>query len=266
MPGDFLLLYDNYADGADAVLSAGSWALPLSNLKDPRPSKKARSSSAALVDTKFRIDLGESKSFKALALTNTNLSSAAQYKITRYSDAYTTAIDNTGWLAIPGYPADDPDDIGAGIFHIYASALAARYWQFEFDDTANTDGFIDLGRLFMPACWQPPLNFDLNNSEGVDPNTPRQDSLGRVGYFNRRKPARYFNFAFGRLASSEIATLRRIRKICNVDKQVVVIPDLTDTGNFNEICFLATLKQMPPLALLSMGDASIGFETIEVTG
>lgn len=261
-----LLLYNNHLDDAVVVLSGGSWALPLGNLQDPRPSKKARASSAAATDSRVRVDLGVSRTFRALAVTHTNLTAAAQYRITRYSDAFATAIDSTGWLPIPGYPQEDPDFIGASIFHVYAASIGARYWQFELSDEANPDGYVEIGRVCMMDCWAPSRNFGLENADGAEPNTPRQNSLGGVGYFNRRKPARFFNFAFAQLPVSEKPTLRRIRKICNLDKQVIVIPDPADPANFNDTCFLATLKQMPSLSLLAGSEPAIGFEATEVVG
>ncbi|MBN8960579.1 MAG: hypothetical protein J0H71_05560 [Rhizobiales bacterium] len=261
-----MLLYNNHADSDGVAFSGGSWALPLTNLQDPRPSKKARSSTASTVDSMFRVDLGSVMSFRALALTHTNLTAGALYRVTWYSDDYLTPIGNSGWLAVPGYPADDPDDIGASIFHVFAASTAARYWQFEINDGGNGAGFVEIGRLCMMDTWVPAYNFGTDNSEGAVPNTPRQNSLGGVGYFNRRKPARFFNFAFSTLPDAEIPTLRRIRKICNLDRQIIVIPDPDDTANLNDTCFLATLKELPSLALLLMGDASIGFQATEVIG
>ncbi len=261
-----LLFYDNKSDGDGVVLSGGSWALPLSNLKDPRPSKKARSVNAGSTSTRFNVYLGPVATFRGLHLTNTNLSPSALYRITWFADDFVTASGDTGWVGIPGYPADDPDDIGVSIFHLFTDSVAARYWTFELKDEGNAVGFVEIGRLCMMDCWQPPYNFGENNAEGAEPNTQRQNSLGGVGYFNRRKPARYFSFAFGQLPSEQIPTLRRIRKICNIDRQIVVIPDPTDTANFNDRCFLATLKQMPELQLLVIADASIGFQATEVLG
>lgn len=262
-----LLLYNNHADGDGVAMSGGSWALPLGNLKDPRPSKKARSSSASTADTVLRIDLGVVRPFRAIAVTHTNLSATALYRITWFSDPFSTSIADTGWLSPPGYPAEDPDDIGPAIFHVFEADTAAQYWQIEFNDGSNGDGYVEVGRLCMMDCWAPPYNFGVdNNSEGADPNTPRVNSLGGVGYFNRRKPARFFNFAFNYMPAAELPTLRRIRKICNIDRQIIVIPDPDDTANLNDTCFLATLRQMPALSLLQIGDASIGFEATEVIG
>lgn len=264
--GSLLLLYENFLDEVGVTFSGGSWALPLSNLRDPRPSRKARSSSTDTDDSKLRVDLLASRSLKSIAITHSNLSEDAQYRITWYSDEFVASAGNTGWLPVPGYPADDPDDKGVSIFHIFAAVTSSRYWEIEFDDQSNVDGYVQFGRLVMPNHWAPPHNFGLNNSEGAEPNTVRQNSLGGVGYFNRRKPARFFNFAFDFLPADEIPTLRRIRKLCNTDRQVVVIPDPEDTDNLNDTAFLATLRDMPALQLLALGDASIAFQAIEVIG
>ena len=114
----------------------------------------------------------------------------------------------------------------------------------EFNDGGNGSGYVELGRLCMMDCWEPAYNFGAdNNAQGMEANTPRVNSLGGVGYFNRRKPARTFNFGFAVLPADELPVLRRIRKICNLDRQVVVIPDPDDTANLNDTCFLATLRQ-----------------------
>jgi hypothetical protein len=258
------LFFNDHIFGAGVAFSGGSWALPLSNLQDPRPTKKARSSSANLTDTRLRVDLGASRSFEGLHLTHTNLSDAALYRIIWYSDAFATEVDNTGWQPIPGYPTDDPDGIGVSIFHLFDVPKAARYWQWEIDDTGNADGFVEIGRLCMMDCWTPPYNFAPGASEKPEPNTPRLNSLGGVGYFNRRRPARTLSFSWARLPGSEFAAVRRLRKISNTDGQVVVIPDPTDTASFNETCLLATLRDMPAISLLDVGDGAIGFDAIEV--
>jgi hypothetical protein len=258
------IVYDNAADDADAVLlTGGTWTVPLSNLQDPRPSKKARSSGVGLSATQFNVDLGTSKTFRTLAVTHANLSASARYRITWYSDAFTTQAGTTGWLAIPGYPADDPDDIGAATFHLFDSDTSARYWLFEFDDQTNADGYVELGRLFMGTTWTPTYNFTEQNAEGVTPNTPRQDSLGGTGYFNRRKPVRYFRFTLGLIPEADYPAIRRLRKISNLDKQVIVIPDRSDTDNLNDRCFLGTIKTLPEMQLLIYQHATAGFEIVE---
>lgn len=260
---NMLLGYDNKAD--NATYSGGSWpTLALTNIKDPRPSKKARSADLTLSNTLMNIDLGASYAIRMIAITHTNLSSAGLYRITWYSDAFTTAVGNTGWLAIPGYPATDPDGIGAAIFHVFASANTYRYWRIELDDNTNAAGYIEVGRVFLPLTWAPSINYGADNADGMEPNTPVQTSLGGTKYFSRRKPARTFRFGFDVIDDSELPTMRAIRKISNLNKQVVIIPDPSDTSYLNDTCFVGTLAQTPPLKRLVGADlAAASFDVTE---
>lgn len=258
---NLLLLYNNHFD--TATLSGGVWTVPLANIQDPVPFTRARSSGLSTTNTKFRIDLGASRSVRVPCITHTNLSAAGQYKITWYSDAFSTEVGNSGWALVPGYPSDDPDALGASIFHVFDSAVDARYWLVEFDDAGNADGYIEVGRVYMGDTWEPSLNFGENSTEGMAANTPRQNSLGGTGYFNRRRPTRSLAFAFPRLPSSETATLRRIRRIANLNEQVVVIPDPDDTTNFFERNFLGTLAEMLAIQLLVVSDVTVGFTVTE---
>lgn len=259
--GDVILLYNNYAD--DATLSGGVWTVSLDNIQDPVPFTRARSSGLSTTNTQFRVDLGASRAIRAPCITHTNISSAGQYKITWYSDAYTTEVGNTGWATVPGYPSDDPDLMGVSIFHVFDAAVTARYWKIEFDDASNADGYIEVGRCYMGDTWEPPYNFGESNDDTMTANTNRQDALGGTGYFTRRRPVRSFSFTFSRLPDSELPTLRRVRRIANMNKQVVVIPDPDDETNFSERNILGTLSEMPAIQLLAVSDVSIGFNVVE---
>lgn len=258
-----ILLYNNKADAG--TYAGGSWTNPLTYIQDPRPTKKARSSGLTLANTLFTLDCGEAVAVKVFAVTHTNLSSAAQYKITWFSDAFVTAVSNTGWCSIPGYPDSDPDDIGVGIFHVLADAITYRYFKFEFDDNSsvNTDDYIEIGRVFVSPYWQPTYNFGEDNSDGVEPNTPMQKSLGGTKYFVRRRPERTFSFGFERLLNSDSPDLRAIRKISNINKQVVILPEPSDTSYLNDTCFVGTLRTMPAFKRLQAGDYTTAYEVIE---
>lgn len=262
-----LLLYNNYADEDGVSLSGGVWTVPLSNLLDPVPLTRARSFGLGTANTQFQVDLGAARSVRAPCVTHTNMTAAGQYKWTWYSDAWLTEVDNSGWAAIPGYPTYDPDALGASIFHVFSAAVSARYWKIEFDDAANPDGYVELGRLFMGDTWAPAFNFDESNSDELSPNTARQDAEGGTAYFVRRRPARAFSFAFPRLAASaEAPTIRKIRRIANLNRQVILIPDPADTANFFERCYLGRLSELPAIQLLgraSATDAAVGFRIVE---
>lgn len=251
---NFLLGFNNFADAG--TLSGGSWTIALSKLQTPIVTDKARSNGLTLANTIIRADLLASQSIRIAALTNTNLTSAATYRITWYSDAYTTAVANSGWLSIPGYPSEDPDNKGVSIFHDFGSTINFRYFQWELNDTGNTAGYVEAGRLFFPEEAGFSRAPDVGVSDELTANTPRKNSLGGVGYFNRRKPVRKLTFAFNVMSAADAPKVRRIRSICNLNKQLIVIPDTTDTSNFGQRCFVATLTDTPKLQLLTGGYVS----------
>lgn len=261
--GKILIGYENHAD--TATLSGGSWTIPLTTLQDPRPGRRARSSNDALSSTIIRADLGAAKEMRLAALTHTNLSAAALYRLTWFSDAFSTAVANTGWLSIPGYPTDDPDFLGASIWHVFATAVTARWWQIEIDDQNNVAGYVEAGRLFLPTAWVPTYNFAPDsNSDGLEPNSPRQDALGGYGYFNRRTPKRFLRAQWPVLPETEAPVLRRLRRLCGVNRQVVVIPDPDDSANFHERNFIATMRETPAIALFAAPYLSTSFDFTEV--
>jgi hypothetical protein len=283
-----LILYDNAADAG--TLSGGSWSLPLSYMQDPRPTRRARSTSLDLANTTFRIALPTVRTFKALAFGPTNFTSSARYRIRAYSDAdFTMETYDSGWTdigiqAVPSLdlawedpnfwtgvqPIDDPDNAGIFVVHLFEEDETAKNWTFEIDDQANPEGFVEIGRLFMGLGWQPSINFSAeSNNFRFIPNTTVMKSLGGTPYFVRRKSARSILLPFPYLPDTEVWNdVYRIQSISNLDKQVFVISDPDDTVNRNKRSFLGNLAELPAIQLLTVqiGDtfgASTAFEITE---
>jgi len=78
---NILLAYNNRATGATFAGGSYTAGLPRSNLGTSDIDEVARTSSAALVNTRFRFDLTASRSLRTLSLTNHNLSTAAQVRL-----------------------------------------------------------------------------------------------------------------------------------------------------------------------------------------
>jgi hypothetical protein len=95
------------------TFSGGSWAagLPLTNLQDRRLSKVARSSSAALADTKFDIDLKTARQVRILALVGHNISTAGKVRVRGFSavPCFDLYDFSTGWTDV-----NTPTRVAAG--------------------------------------------------------------------------------------------------------------------------------------------------------
>lgn len=284
--GNFLILSDNAAD--EGTLSGGNWAVSLPAMQDPRPTKRARSANLELTSTQFRIALNKVATFRALAFGPTNFTSSARYRITAYSDAdflietYDSDWQDIGAQAVPSLslewenpdfwtgvePIDDPDNAGIFVIHDFVLNESGKYWQFEIDDQGNGDGFVEIGRLFMGAAYQPSINY-LPNSFGFETNTTMEKALGGTRYYTRRKSARTLNVTFEYLPVQEVwDNVYRLQVISGLDRQVFVIPDPDDIPNRNKRSFLGNFKELTAIQLLNVAletglTASTSFQITE---
>lgn len=285
---NLILLYDNAADAGAFVAGYGSWlaAQPLTNMQDPRPTKRAMSTDLNPSNTRFRITLNEDRTFKAIAFGPTNLKSGDQYKLSWFSDAaFTTLIATTGLVTFgpPAVPSldlewedqnfwlgagqfEDPDNAGLWVIHVFASeTLATKYWQFEIFSPTNSDGNVSIGRNFMGLAYQPMYNFEPgSNRFGAAANTTSVKASGGTRYYNRRQRERTLDVVWPVLPSDEVITdVYRITAICDLDKQVFVIPDPEEIEHMSKISFLGNLAELPSFSLSNLDIASAGFRITE---
>lgn len=197
-----------------ATLSGGSWlaGLPLANLKDPLLSKVARSTDDALASTKFDFDLGADRVIRVLAICRHNASAVATARWTFYSDAGRTQLaHDTGWLPfylnfwpVGAQEWEEPEswsgtlsaeDLAAynpkpDLWHVLAQPIFKRYGRLEVSDTANPDGYFELGRSFIAPALQAVQGVMIDPSAGWQSQTQVEKSLGGVEYFGTRRAAR----------------------------------------------------------------------------
>jgi hypothetical protein len=182
-----LIGYPNRAD--DATLSVGSWeaALPLANVQDPDLGVVARSTDAATGSTKFGIDLGAAYPIRCVGVYLPNASLSAQVKVYADDSAAYDSIDyDTGWLNLyPStfFPASTTfygEDVSSSAMtqelydeglrypHVVIPAAAEdwRYWAVEIDDTTNSDGYVDVARVWVSTVYRPEVSWRQGGSFG----------------------------------------------------------------------------------------------------
>lgn len=286
--GTLTAIYQNYADAA--VLSGGSYVLPLSNVKDPDIGKVARSANLLAASTLLRVDLGAPRPIGGVALGPTNLSPGAQFRIRAYSDAaYSAQVYTSGtqtlsgtlmnwsvpanWLAWedPGFWFGIPNIFEQALFApwafgIFQTDVTARYWLVEVFDEGNRDGYVQFGRLLMGRAFRPSINYVPGAEFRVDPIYLRSESIGgrRDDWDIGRRRALRVSFP-ELLAESELFNdVLRMQHVLGASKQLFVVPDPDDAGNLQKRSFLATMKAPPPIVQAGMGRGSTAFDLEEV--
>lgn len=260
--------YQNRIDAA-TFAAYGSWSttLPLTNIKTRSLSRKARSTNAANSSTKLRFSLDSACVIGSVAIVNHNIQKDATWRYRVYSDSgYSTLVYDSGtinvWPLMPygSYEWEDENfwdlqlsDEEIALFtktltYVPETIASAQYYQIEFFDSTNTDGYVELGRIFVGAIYQPALNMNLGASIGDETNTVVDVALSGAEFFDRRTSYRVAQFTLDHLTYNESIINGDIIKISGVDAEVVYIYDDNTALDLHRRAFLGRLRALSPIS------------------
>jgi hypothetical protein len=290
MAENIILAFPNRTDVA--TLSGGAWSpsLPLSNLQNRLLSKVARTTNTDAASTQFNLTFTQPYSARVIGLVNHNLSFSSKWRIRAY-DAETspaTTLYDSGWVYAwlltgtywspelheweddnfwyGGYTLEEIKGLTANTFHVIPTVdKTSTMWHIEIVDPDNTDGYVQIGRLFIGPGWQPPINFAYGASLGYETNTGVETSLGDVEFFEPREPLRSMNFTLDALPEGEgYGRALELTRQAGIHREVVVIPDPEDQAQALRRNFLGRLRQLSRLEQPYWQTTSMGFEIKEI--
>lgn len=130
-----ILGHNNYVDSATITANSEASGYPVGNIQDVQLTKVYRSTGVTTEWIKF--DLGSAKSIKGVFILAHNITSGATIKIqANTSDSWTSpAVDQT-------LTYDNET-----IYYLFSSAQSYQYWRFYVEDSGNSDGYIEIGRI-----------------------------------------------------------------------------------------------------------------------
>jgi len=281
-----LLGINNVIDIANFSGSYGSWlsTLPLTNLKKPQLGIVARSTDLLAASTQFAINLTGIYNIRVLALCNHNLSLAATVKVTAYSDAaYSTLVYDSGFVSVwdyafsTGWGGWNDTTPGGTLPHQYTvnnnridtrnyftwsyahvmrtTKVEARYWKVEIQDVSNTDGYVQIGRIFIGNAWEPTYNFDFGQSVGWENETTVKYALNGSPYFDNKRPTRAARFTLSHLSQQEaMQTVYSIFGYHGLDKEIFYMQDTDNVYDQHRTNFLCRLRSMTQISNEDFGD------------
>ncbi len=251
-----------------ATDTAGSWStgLPMDNILNRHLSKVARTTTASATSSIMRVNLGTERDVGIVALVSTNISVDGQVKATGYSDAnYSTEVATTGWVdfwadayqfgdrawGVPDIfssklSAEDREGYPAVWNYIFSTETIAQYWQIEIRDEANTDGYIEVGRLVLARKWQPTVNMAYGAEISWETDTRVRRSRKGARFYDRDDPRRVLRFSIDLLPESETySNPFEIVRRQGLDGEIFVIFDPDDEARQIRRSFLANLRELP---------------------
>jgi hypothetical protein len=244
--------YDNIADAG--TYSLGSWVagLPLTNLKDYQTKKVARSTNATAANTKFLCDLGRVAPIQLLAFVRDNLSDAAtvRVRVGPNTDGSSALIDTT--LTAGDFGSFEAE-AGRIIYYLGDDPVYARYLLVEITDTANVDGYVQLGRFYAGPVLQPDLNMQYGARSSINDTTRLVRSANRTQYADVQPKLRRLEGEFQLLTQDEgLGAVYDMQNLVGVTEPFIVLFDasLTDDNaqRLSLYCIMLNLNQLSDIA------------------
>lgn len=255
----------NRAD--EMTLAGGSWSstLPLANLQSRFIDVVARTADATLASSQFTATFTKQRPTRVVALVGHSFSTAAKYRLRLFDDAAQTITNyDSGWVDVWGevyatlsleWEQDsfwsgtiDPEDLDGFakiLTAITPGTVFCRSMKLEIDDTTNSAGCVDIGRLFVGSGFQPVINMSNGASLRYETETKVKKSLGGVKHFDKRDQYRVARFALDNMSQDEaMGKAFDLVRLASIDAEVFYIFDPDDTTHKIRRCFMGNLRQL----------------------
>lgn len=216
MPAGFL--YDIATpifSSAEAVTSA----LPITNLSDPQPRRRARLTGAAV---SIVADFGAARAIDCVALISTTLTSGATIRA-RLGTVLNTWTTDTGTVN-----AEAQDAAQGNVILTLASPVTARFLRL---DIADAPSFTDIGLCVAGALWRTTRSIAYGIEEGRDilDRRDRNPFTGAEFAVPAIVNPRFARFTLPVISDAEVRDNHRdLVRLLGAAKDGLVIPDLAD--------------------------------------
>lgn len=281
--GKIYLGWPNRATGGQATVSGGDWltARPASALLTREMTDIARSRN--LANTFVDIDFGTTRTLRAFALCNHNLSRGATWRITLGSAAGQADVFDSGEQLVWRIGFDtgalewednnwwagnyDDEAVGHPFAAIYLAELnhSARHLRITLSDPYNPAGYVQLGRVFAGLGTQPRYNMSYGMGDTWETLSQVETSLGGTDFFDERRSYRVAQFTLDHLdQQTEFRTFYEMQRRQGVTGEVLYIPDSDDMVASQLTGFVGRMRKLAPFEYPIFNTRKIAFEMKEL--
>lgn len=243
---NFALGKYNLLSTESPTIAGGDWLVgaPVTNVGTWPLAESARSADLATASTKITIDWGSAKTAQLLTFPRHNLSSTATIRWKRGTTAGASDVADSGstsvWLFTPRRYRGDVYEV----IVLQSTATSARYETIEIVDASNTDGYVDIGRvfigeLFVPAVWQ-----SYGAKDGHDDISAVRQAKGGADWRDRQRRRRNASFVLDMLTLAEGAMLHEMEQEEGTTEEVVYLPYIDSPAEMQRYAFTGTLKEL----------------------
>lgn len=291
------LAYSNRMD--TATLSGGSWEtpMPLTSAQDRILSRFARSTDADEESTYFDFALEDVEFLQVFGLIRHSIAPGGTVRVvlSLTTDFSEIPFDLSG--ASIDYDSDSVD-VWPSLFSAEESEWEANNWWFGRLDEQRVNAYgqtnfilpinagsgvsarygrvyitqgsgptatsyVQFGRAWIGPWFQPARNYIYGASLDWEPLTVRRRANGGMNYFRKRRMIRVFRFGFDSLSEREAFEVFDIKRILDIDGQVIVVADPDNGETSFQRNFLGNVSSPDPVTHPNYGQYQSAFEIKE---
>lgn len=272
MPNCRLIAPNAFDDLALTDSPAMVATLPVGYLQDAGRSRTARSD--GLPATQYiRGDWSESKTCSGFALWRHNLTGAATLRLKLWAGAgqtgtllYDSGAVALGDINLWGEFTWGVDTWGGWLFQDWPVACAVHWFaavsalSFELAivDPANTDGYVEAGRIYLGQYFSPTKNFSFGGKLRWEDDSTQERTEGGSLRTDSRDPYRVLRIGMSTLTEAERAALSEIFRVNGKTRDFFFAGYPEDGGTKErDYSFAAKFTQMPDLT----GDIPLNYQS-----
>ena len=206
-PGQLRMLWSNLVDRDGTSLTASSQPISVNNIKNQHRKRIWRTASP--LNQTLIVDLQNSADdVRCCALTGYNFTATATVTLA-YSD------DAVVWTSISGKTVGD----GNCLFFFF-TLVNRRYWKLTLNDASSTDGYLELGRVFLGDYWEPNVSVLRGWSLKFLDRSDVKKSIGLQKWTNQREIVTQLTFQLPHLNETDA-----VKNFLNIARRIGVKQD-----------------------------------------
>jgi hypothetical protein len=235
MAGNSILGWTNYAKAATIIAGSSATNLPPTNVATDSGSSALGwqtvygvttiAGGAVLTIT----PVVTHQTWDALACFKTNLTAGASVTFTLWNSPSTIVWTTTAVGPVSGY---------GQVIALPPAATVADYCTIGFNDSSNTDGFINVPLVYVGSVWRPLGSVSYASTLGRDATVSEATTRGGQEYPSLFYQRRRWNVQLDAMRSSEVWTQSEVlNQYASAGSNVLFIPDITSSYINQETLF-----------------------------
>ena len=267
-----------------STLTGGSWQAPLTNIQTLRLAQRARSLNATNSSTIINIEFDKEQLIEVFSLNAHNISVDGWVRIFAGSSLGATDLYDSGeievwpplfstlslhWKDYHFWSGKIDEEMRKeyqhNFIHILKDSVKTKYFRIEIFDKNNTDGYVEIGRIFAGRVFEPQFNVIYGAQLAWEDSSKIDQSLIGVEYASVTPMVRVANvnydYSFRREA---LEGLYEIQRQSGITQEVLFIGNSDDLGQMDRLSFLGRFRRIEPIKWHFMDLHSTGFEVKEL--